>query len=212
MKIDIYEKAWIYAGTAIIVVFLGSMLFGAIVEAAQPPSHVETIDPTTARTDPRFANPGVVINSDGSATVIGLAQMFSFMPMEMRVPANRPVTFRLTSPDLIHGFEIVGTNGNAMVVPGYVTSFTTTFKPGSYLIVCNEYCGIGHHVMQGSLIAEDPSVAPEAGARVAPLGDGSTIAMGALMESSHTAMAHSTDAGHEMEAGAGMVTLMEVGR
>jgi cytochrome c oxidase subunit II len=154
MKVHLYEKAWMWAAGAIILVFLSSILFGALAQASAPPSHVETIDPTTARTDPRFAQPGVTIHDDGSATVVALSQMFSFAPMEIRVPANRPVTFRLTSPDIIHGFQVVGTNGNAMVVPGYVTEFTTTFAPGDYLIVCNEYCGIAHHIMQGRLIAE----------------------------------------------------------
>ena len=32
--------------------------------------------------------------------------------------------------------------------------FTTTFEPGDYLIVCNEFCGLAHHIMQGRLVAE----------------------------------------------------------
>jgi cytochrome c oxidase subunit 2 len=87
--------------------------------------------------------------------VVVLAQMFAFAPNEVRVPANKPVRFRITSPDVTHGFQIVATNGNAMIVPGYVSQFTTVFKPGDYLIVCNEYCGLGHHMMQGRLIAEE---------------------------------------------------------
>jgi cytochrome c oxidase subunit 2 len=84
-----------------------------------------------------------------------MALMFAFGPGEIRVPAGRRVTFRLTSSDVVHGFQIVGTNGNAMVVPGYVTQFTTVFtRPGEYLIVCNEYCGLGHHIMSGKLIVE----------------------------------------------------------
>lgn len=68
------------------------------------------------------------------------------------------MTFRLTSPDVIHGFQIVQTNGNTMVVPGYVSQFTTRFsRAGEYLIVCNEYCGLGHHIMSAKLIVEDMS-------------------------------------------------------
>jgi cytochrome c oxidase subunit 2 len=154
MRVHPYERAWMWAATAMIGVGLGSILYGSIVQARNPPSHVETIDPATVMSDPRFAQPGVTIADDGSATVTGIALMFAFLPRDIRVPADRPVTFRLTSPDLIHGFQIVGTNANALVVPGYVTQFTTTFAPGDYLIVCNEFCGLGHHVMQGRLIAE----------------------------------------------------------
>jgi cytochrome c oxidase subunit 2 len=154
MKVDIYERAWIGAAVVMIVVFVGSILFSAMLRASAPPSHVETIDPRSVRTDPRFAVPGVTSAADGSASVVVVAQMFAFLPVEIRVPAGKPVTFRLTSPDVVHGFQIVGTNGNAMVVPGYVSSFTTTFAPGEYLIVCNEFCGVAHHIMQGKLIAE----------------------------------------------------------
>jgi cytochrome c oxidase subunit 2 len=41
-----------------------------------------------------------------------------------------------------------------MAVPGYVSQFTVTFPPGEYVIACNEYCGIAHHVMVGKLIAK----------------------------------------------------------
>jgi heme/copper-type cytochrome/quinol oxidase subunit 2 len=30
-----------------------------------------------------------------------------------------------------------------MVVPGYVSQFDQ-FPAGEYLVVCNEYCGVGH--------------------------------------------------------------------
>ncbi len=84
-----------------------------------------------------------------------VAQMFAFSPDPIEVPANRPVTFRVTSADVIHGFEVIGTNANAMAVPGYVTQFTVTFaRPGEYLIACHEYCGILHHNMVGKLIVK----------------------------------------------------------
>ena len=81
--------------------------------------------------------------------------MFSFAPDPIEVPANVRVTFRLTSPDVIHGFQVVGTNANAMAIPGYVTQFTVTFaRPGEYTIVCNEYCGLMHHAMVGKLVVK----------------------------------------------------------
>ena len=61
----------------------------------------------------------------------------------------------MTSADVTHGFLIVGTNANTMLVPGYVSQFMTTFRqPGEYLIVCNEYCGLGHHLMSAKLVVE----------------------------------------------------------
>jgi cytochrome c oxidase subunit 2 len=156
MHVDFYEKIWMYAATGIIVIFLVSMGYTTLGRAMQPPSHIETIDPALVRTDEEFSSPGVTVHADGTATVVIQAFMFAFVPNEIHVPLGRDVTFRLTSPDVIHGFQIVQTNGNTMVVPGYVSQFTTQFnRAGEYLIVCNEYCGLGHHVMSARLIVED---------------------------------------------------------
>lgn len=155
MKVHVYEKFWMWLSGALLVVFAGAIGYTATVQAVQPASHVETIDPTQLRADPRFATPGVSVGPDGGVQVVMIGQMFAYLPGEVRVPAGQPITFRITSGDVIHGFQIVGTNGNTMIVPGYVSQFTTTFEqPGEYLIVCNEYCGLGHHVMQGRLIVE----------------------------------------------------------
>jgi cytochrome c oxidase subunit 2 len=59
-----------------------------------------------------------------------------------------PVTFRATATDTIHGFMVGRTNANTMVVPGFVSTFTTTFhQPGEQLMPCHEYCGTGHEAM-----------------------------------------------------------------
>ncbi|UCF18209.1 MAG: cytochrome c oxidase subunit II [Gemmatimonadota bacterium] len=164
MNVDFYEKIWMWAAAGIIIVFLVSIGATFVGQAIQPPSHVEMIDPDNVRTDAEFGQPGVTIHEDGSATVVVQAFMFAFLPNEIRVPRGRPVTFRLTSPDVIHGFQIVQTNGNTMVVPGYVSQFTTTFsRAGEYLVVCNEYCGLGHHVMSAKLIVEEFPTSTEAG-------------------------------------------------
>lgn len=155
MNVPFYEKLWMWAAGILIVAFLATIIVGVAGSALAPPSHVETIDPTKVFRDPRFAQHGVTLDERG-ATVVAVAMMFAFEPNEIRVPAGRPVTFRLTSADVIHGFQIVGTNGNTMVVPGYVSQFTTVFRePGEYLIVCNEYCGLAHHVMSAKLIVEE---------------------------------------------------------
>ncbi|MFU0791667.1 MAG: cytochrome c oxidase subunit I [Virgibacillus proomii] len=56
--------------------------------------------------------------------------------------------FQITTKDVIHGFNITGTNVNMMVEPGYISQMETVLKePGEYTVVCNEYCGVGHHLM-----------------------------------------------------------------
>ncbi len=154
MNVPLYEKLWMWASGALIAAFIATIVVGLAGSALQPPSHVETIDPTKVWNDPRFKQRGVTTTPEG-ATVVMIAMMFAFQPAEIRVPAGTPVTFRLTSSDVTHGLSIVGTNGNTMVVPGYISQFTTVFRtPGEYLIVCNEYCGLSHHLMSAKLIVE----------------------------------------------------------
>jgi cytochrome c oxidase subunit 2 len=124
-------------------------------QTVHPASHLETVDPTALAEHPEFANPAVTSRADGTVVVSVVATMFSFAPDPIEVPANRPVVFRLTSDDVVHGFQVVGTNANAMAIPGYVSQFTVTFaKPGEYLITCHEYCGLVHHSMVGRLIVK----------------------------------------------------------
>jgi cytochrome c oxidase subunit 2 len=148
MKVDIYEKAWMWIAAVLIVAFLGAIVFAAGHSAIHPPSHVETINPATVYDSEEFGN-------TGSVRVTLVSEMFYFDPDEIVVPAGKPVTFRATSTDVIHGLLVAGTNTNAMIIPGYVTEFTVTFpEPGEYLMLCHEYCGMLHHEMQGVVIVE----------------------------------------------------------
>jgi len=155
MTIALYERIWMWGATALIALFLGSIFVTALAQAIEPPGVLETVDPTTVLSHPEFGKPVITTRPDGSVVVPVVAGMFSFTPDPIEVPAHVQVTFRLTSPDVIHGFQVVGTNANAMAIPGYITQFTVTFpKPGVYAIACNEYCGLMHHNMVGKLVVK----------------------------------------------------------
>jgi cytochrome c oxidase subunit II len=71
-----------------------------------------------------------------------------FVPQCIAVPANRRVTLRFASPDVVHGLLITGTNVNTMVVPGFVAQVHTEFtRTGDLLMPCHEFCGQGHSEM-----------------------------------------------------------------
>jgi cytochrome c oxidase subunit II len=158
MHVDLYERIWMWASGVLVLLFLGVIVAMAGMQAVHPPSHLETVDPTRLSEHPEFGSPAVTVRADGSVVVPVRAETFSFTPDPIEVPAGRAVTFRLTSADVLHGFQVVGTNANAMAIPGYVTQFTMTFpKPGEYVIACNEYCGLMHHNMVGRLIVKEPA-------------------------------------------------------
>ena len=61
-------------------------------------------------------------------------------------------TYRLhlTAMDYNHGFSLQPANINIQMVPGFEHVVTVTpNQSGTYSVVCNEYCGIGHHTMVG---------------------------------------------------------------
>jgi cytochrome c oxidase subunit II len=151
MNVDLYERLWMGAVAVMLALFFTTMAVAEFGHHMQPPSHVETIDPRGALSDQRLQPQGVSVDGQGKihARVVGL--MFAWLPSELSLPADTPVTFHLTSADVTHGFEIVRTNGQTMVLPGYISQFTTQFAAGEYLIACNEYCGVGHHMMAAKL-------------------------------------------------------------
>jgi cytochrome c oxidase subunit II len=144
------EDRWV----AIMLAMLGAMMAVIVVTGAthalNPPSNVETIDPTTLHLGGEFAesNLGTATEPDGSVTVRLIAEQYAFVPDCARIPADTPVKFRLTSPDVIHGFLLPATNVNTMVVPGFIAEVRTSFsRAGIYNMPCNEFCGGGHHGM-----------------------------------------------------------------
>jgi cytochrome c oxidase subunit 2 len=156
MNVELYERIWMWMAGVIIALFIAVVGISAFAYGLHPPSHVETIDPSAVFQDARFSQLGTPVeHPDGTIEIQMVAVMFTFAPAEVRVPAGRPIRFRVTSVDVVHGFMVAGTNVNAMVVPGYVTQLTAVFPtPGDYLLVCHEFCGTGHHAMFGRVIVE----------------------------------------------------------
>jgi cytochrome c oxidase subunit II len=152
MKVDLYERIWMIGVTIMLAIMFSTMALAAIGHSETPPSHVETINPSAVMADARFRQAGVSLDRSGRlhASIVGTT--FAWLPSSLTLPAMTPVTFHVTSLDVIHGFEIVRTNGQSMVIPGYVSQFTTQFAAGQYMIVCNEYCGVGHHLMFAKLM------------------------------------------------------------
>jgi len=83
------------------------------------------------------------------------AQMWMWFPI-LKLRQGQTYRVHLSSLDLQHGFSIQPLNMNFQVVPGYdhVLTLTPT-SSGEFSIVCNEFCGIGHHLMTGRIIVEE---------------------------------------------------------
>lgn len=152
MHINKYERWWMLFGLSMLVIFLAVIGFAAIADNINPPSGLKTVDPTKVAQTPPFDHPGLRRLPDGSYEAYYIAQVFSFNPQTITLPVGSKVTFYVTSPDVVHGFFIAKTDINMMAVPGWVNADSHVFtRRGTYLLICHEYCGIGHQNMFGKI-------------------------------------------------------------
>lgn len=162
MEIHRFEAVWIAASLVLIVGFIATVAYGAVVVGVEMVNDEGgTVDQTAIQAGEYaqlgFAEPGVYEAPDGEGyEVYVVARQFEFLPgtrEPIRVPENSRVTFYMTSADVIHGLDVIGTNINVMVIPGQIAKVTVEFdEPAEYGIVCHEYCGAGHHTMEGRLV------------------------------------------------------------
>jgi cytochrome c oxidase subunit II len=144
------ENRWVALMLAMLGIMMAVIVVTGVTHALNPPSNVETIDPTTLHLGGEFAesNLGSALEPDGSVTIRLVAEQYAFVPDCTQVPVDTPVKFRLTSTDVVHGFLLPATNVNTMVVPGFIAEVRASFsRPGIYNMPCHEFCGEGHHGM-----------------------------------------------------------------
>jgi cytochrome c oxidase subunit II len=152
MHIHKFEKIWLIFGISTLIIFLVTVGVGAFAMGHQPASNIETIDPEKVHETAPFNNPGIKQIGDNKYEVIIVTSAFAFTPNKISVPVGAEIVFKVTTTDVVHGFSIAGTNVNMMIEPGYISSYTQTFDTtGEYLILCNEYCGAGHHMMNARI-------------------------------------------------------------
>ena len=90
------------------------------------------------------------------------AQMWSWYPI-LKLRRGQTYRVHISSLDLQHGFSLLPLNVNLQVVPGYDYALRVApTEAGDFRVVCNEFCGIGHHLMSWSEAAAQFSAPEEA--------------------------------------------------
>lgn len=155
--IERFERIWVGFSLVLIVVFV-SLVFYAVSMHGGHIGHAEPRqDPQQILAMEEFGNPGVKQTGENRYQVNMVAMAFSFVPDVIEIPAGAEVTFRMTSQDVIHGFQVRGTGINVELIPGDISSLKYTFdRPGEYLMICNQYCGLAHQNMLGRVVVTDP--------------------------------------------------------
>jgi cytochrome c oxidase subunit 2 len=92
-----------------------------------------------------------VVRAPAGEDVYMLSRLWEWWPV-LELKKGQSYRIHLSSVDWQHGFSLQPTNINIQVHPGYehVINLTPT-ESGEFGIICNEYCGIGHHQMTGRI-------------------------------------------------------------
>ena len=154
------EKLWV---TIVVIWALAMFVMMQLIWPAIGEQHANIesyrVDPATftAQTEDFIAEYqvdellGVPVIAPPPGDVYLLASRFQFRPV-VRLERGQEYRFLISSSDVQHGFSLQPGNVNFQVLPGFITGIKLTAEEaGDYTLVCNEYCGTGHHLMLGQI-------------------------------------------------------------
>jgi len=76
----------------------------------------------------------------------------------LRLPEGRSIELDMRSLDVIHAFFVPEFRTNEDIVPGLVTTVhITPDRLGTFPLICNELCGLGHSLMRSQAIVMKPA-------------------------------------------------------
>ena len=92
-----------------------------------------------------------VVAPPAGSDIYMLGRLWQWYPI-LQLEKDKTYRLHLSSMDWQHGFSLQPININLQIVPGYEMVINVTpDKTGDYGVICNEYCGIGHHTMVGKI-------------------------------------------------------------
>jgi cytochrome c oxidase subunit II len=165
---DRLEKKLIYISLALMVLFTALVVYAGIGRGIVLPTSHEHLTP--------FTQGNVDFKDNNHFEIRVVARMWEFDPAEIILPEKADADFYVSALDVNHGFEVAGTNVNLMAVPGTVNTAHHRFdKPGEYVLICHEYCGLNHQKMFGKIRVvssqEYKKLMQEMTARITTLGE-----------------------------------------
>ncbi len=95
-----------------------------------------------------------IVEAPPGSDIYMFAGGWKFYPI-LKLKEGQEYRLHMSSLDFQHGFSLQPMNMNFQIVPGldHVLTITPTRK-GDYTVVCNEFCGIGHHQMTGKIVVD----------------------------------------------------------
>lgn len=93
-----------------------------------------------------------VVHPPPGSDVYMLGRLWEWWPI-LELEKGKEYRLHLSSLDWLHGFSLQPANINLQIHPNY--EMVLTVQPdqaGEFGVICNEFCGIGHHQMVGKII------------------------------------------------------------
>ena len=96
-----------------------------------------------------------VVKPPPGSEVYMVGRQYEWWPV-LELQKGKSYRLHLSSADVQHGFSLQPENINLQIHPGYEMVLTITpTRTGTFGVVCNEFCGLGHHNMTGRIIVVD---------------------------------------------------------
>lgn len=96
-----------------------------------------------------------VVRPPAGSDVYMLGRLWEWWPV-LELEKGQSYRLHLSSLDWMHGWSLQPENINLQIHPGYDMVLTITpTSSGEFSVVCNEFCGIGHHTMVGKIHVVD---------------------------------------------------------
>jgi cytochrome c oxidase subunit II len=157
------ERRWLTVAAIWCLILFSGMYVWLFVGDQQAPVESYRIEPIAFHQEVQaFIDEHQVEERDGAVVVAPppgsdvylQASQFAFRPV-LQLQAGETYRLLVSSTDVQHGLSLQPVNLNFQVLPGYlyVIEITPT-EAGEYPIICNEFCGLGHHVMTGLIVVD----------------------------------------------------------
>jgi cytochrome c oxidase subunit 2 len=92
-----------------------------------------------------------VVHPPAGSDVYLIARLWQWWPI-LELEKDKSYRLHISSMDWMHGFSLQPVNITLQIHPGYEMVLTVTpDQAGEFGVVCNEFCGIGHHTMIGKM-------------------------------------------------------------
>jgi cytochrome c oxidase subunit 2 len=131
--------------------FIGQQNVSAEAYRITPSAYEQKVDEFAKKYTVREEKGIPVVKPPAGSDIYILGRLWQWWPI-LELEQGQSYRFHISSVDWQHGFSLQPTNINLSVHPGYEHVITLTpTESGEFGIVCNEFCGIGHHQMTGKL-------------------------------------------------------------